>query len=99
MNTAAQYTWLIVFLPQATTQFFFPDPTSTTPCLFISCQFLKVDSGIFYLAAILQIEAELFSISASISDKLLSDQHLIFLCLIFPFLFLNMRIQKMYPYP
>ena len=76
---------------------FFRDPTSTTCCLFISCQFHKVDSGILHLAAILQIEAELFLISASASEKMLSDHCLIFICLVFPFPFLNIRTQKTYP--
>ena len=95
MNTAFQYTWLIVFLPQTITQFF-PDPTSTTPCLLISRRFCKFHSVMLYLAAILRIEAELFTISAGASDKLLSDHRLISLCLVFPFPFLNIRIQKTY---
>ena len=88
MNTAFQYTWLIVFLPQTITQFF-PDPTSTTPCLLISRRFCKFHSVMLYLAAIFRIEAELFSISAGASDKLLSDHPFDF-----PLLGLSIPISK-----
>lgn len=66
--------------------------------LLISHRFHEVDSGILYFTAILQIKAELNSISVDASDRLLSDHHLIIhFLLVFPFPFLNIRIQKTCP--